>query len=235
MKYLSIVIPCVFLSSIFAQSPRIIPHIPPPRTLFDTWILISNPDQNETGWIDLTGFEVNGSVLEVVHMELEPNKSLRLKSTTVFEALNLSHIRVEGTLYCTVEIRSPFSDNMDLFVGENQWLGTRFQIHLPQTEDEFIGLAIVNINDDPVELQGLLLLENGSSRTLIQSSLNPWGKELHIVSDPFGNGTEYTPGDRLEIRSSAPVSILILRGGAPIRNDSTLIELIPTVLSPLAQ
>lgn len=225
---------CLVLSSFgFSQtSLRLFPHVPPPRTLFDTWVYISN-SHDISQEFQLLGFKANGEVLPKRSEQLIAGQTLRLKSTDLFAGNPApSHFFVRGEVDVTLEYGSPFSDDLELFVPEQSRPGDAFRLFCQDWQEEFVGLVVVNLGDEPAEIE--LDLVNFSGDGLDQASLiHPvpvLGKAIFTLEQLFPNGM---PVDQCSfvLNASEPVVIQLFKGKVPVRNGDSLNVIMPTIIS----
>ncbi|MCB1051839.1 MAG: hypothetical protein KDC71_14670 [Acidobacteria bacterium] len=191
----------LFLSCLlWSQDVRVLTHIPPPRTLYDTWVWVVNASDSAQSFA-YSGFNEAGELLQSETGQVDAHQSLRIKSTVWVDDPSLSHCTVSGDVSFFLEYTSPFSESLALLVPEDRPTDN-FTFVLPQANGQFLGLALANPGDEPVrvswqirELSGELapirspvgeisIEANGKAKYLFKSDQEEWalGKSVLVLS-----------------------------------------------------
>ena len=227
----------VFTSLCLAQEElRLVHHIPPPRTIFDTWIYISNGSEADQEF-QLAGFLRDGQPLEISSGNVAAGEVLRLKSTDLFANPTPSHFFVRGEVRVSLQYTSPFAETYDLYVPEHEVVGDRFRLFCQDWEGQFVGIAAVNLGDDAALISVRRAGFDGVAREAAV-----WSETVPVLAKAVFSLDQLLlqavdPPCTIDIESSQPLGLQILRGDLPIRDGARMEALLPTVLrsrTPLA-
>jgi len=223
---------CMFFVGfgVLAQdSLRLLPHVPPPRTLFDAWVYLGNQTANPQAF-ELLGFRTDGTQLPLASGELAPGEVRRLKSTDLFEDPAPSHFFVRGEIDATLEYRSPFSEQLSLFLPEQTLTGDQFRLYCQSWDDVFVGVVVVNLGNNPATMMLHQTHFSGEVQKteILVENLPVLGKAVFTLGD-FLDEAASSLSCSLTLESDQPVMLQIFKGNVPVRDDGSLEVLIPAI------
>jgi len=188
-----------------------ISHITQPGNGFTTHIIIANTSDSPQDY-ELFPYTREGEPLPEVTGSLEPGEANTFEATLLFGSDETAHFRYNAT--SAIEIIAVYQADREntapAHVGASSHTASRWLIYPGNTSITWDGVAVVNAGGVPGGVDVTQYQPDGQviNQISLHSALNPEEKILAVFSDLF----ESRPGSYFEIKGTAPLSVMSLRG-----------------------
>ena len=196
------------------EPQRWIPHVTPADSRVTTTILATNLG-NQANEIELIPDSEDGAPLLSAVLEIPAGQTLLEPSPVIFGEQAVSHIGICGSVKVALSAgyRINTIQGVTAHVGETTTIDSQYLLYAGEWDMVFEGLAVVNLEPEPAEIEAVLEMASGEevARVTLSSGLLPRAKTTAVLDHEFGQAR----GDVMRIESTQPLVLLALRGTVP--------------------
>lgn len=202
-----------FQVNVPAGEPRLIAHITRPNAGFFTRFSVFNKSDREQP-CRLIPYRADGGAEEAFTFNVPAGVTLSYDQREWFGEAEIAHCRIIAPPELVVTTAYAAADNgSPAFVGETNTLAAQWRLYPGDWSQVWDGLALVNPQDQAVQVEIELIRADGGVDATVQPSdlaqVPANGKAL-IVLEEFGWRPQ--TGDAIVVRATAPIALLALRG-----------------------